>query len=57
MLPDCFVYTFEASFNGCSPEVAGFFKAFSENDYMDLGRDIILAMYLTFQFKYDILSE
>ena len=55
MIPDCLVYTFEASFNGSNLDSLN--RHFNEQDYLDLGRDIILASYLTLSWKVEINSD
>ena len=55
MFPDCLVYTFEASFNGSNIDCIN--RHFSEQDYYDLGRDIILASYLTLCWKADLSTD
>ena len=49
-MPECLVYTFEASFNGTCLE-NGSNKYFTESDYIDLGRDLVLAAFLTLCWK------
>ena len=55
MIPDCLVYTFEASFNGNSMELGN--KYFTEGDYIDLGRDIVISIFFTLCWKLETATQ